>query len=125
MFYSKSTGGFYDRKIHGDNIPVDVVEITTDVHAALMSGQTAGKCIIADASGNPVLSDPAVPTDEELAAASRTQRDALLTACDWVVVKAYEAGAAVPDDWTAYRQALRDVPDQSGFPAAINWPVSP
>ena len=28
MFYSKSTGGFYDTAIHGDSIPVDAIEIT-------------------------------------------------------------------------------------------------
>jgi hypothetical protein len=27
--------------------------------------------------------------------------------------------------WTTYRQALRDVPDQAGFPADIKWPVAP
>ena len=125
MFYSKSTGGFYDRKIHGDNIPDDAVEITSEEHAALLAGQSAGKVIASDANGKPVLSDPAAPSVDELASASRAQRDALLTACDWVVVRAYEASAAVPEAWAAYRQALRDVPDQSGFPATINWPVSP
>ena len=125
MFYSKATYGFYDRAIHGDAIPSDAVEITAEQYLTLLEGQSAGKIITADENGYPVLSDRAAPSVDELAAASRTQRDALLTACDWVVVKAYEAGAAVPDDWAAYRQALRDVPDQSGFPAAINWPVSP
>ena len=28
-------------------------------------------------------------------------------------------------DWTTYRQALRDVPAQSGFPANVTWPVEP
>ncbi|WP_412841983.1 phage tail assembly chaperone, partial [Cereibacter johrii] len=27
--------------------------------------------------------------------------------------------------WTAYRQALRDVPEQPGFPAEIAWPEPP
>jgi hypothetical protein len=31
----------------------------------------------------------------------------------------------VPDAWKTYRQALRDVPAQSGFPTTINWPVKP
>ena len=30
MFYSKSTGGFYDAEIHGNNIPSDAVEITKE-----------------------------------------------------------------------------------------------
>lgn len=27
--------------------------------------------------------------------------------------------------WTAYRQALRDLPNQPGFPAEIDWPAQP
>ena len=31
----------------------------------------------------------------------------------------------VPDDWRTYRQALRDIPAQSGFPTNVTWPVKP
>ena len=58
MFYSASTSGFYVTEIHGDNMPADVVEITDEQHSALMSGQAAGKVIVADAQGRPVLQDP-------------------------------------------------------------------
>ena len=54
MFYSKTTGGFYTREIHGGNIPGDVVQVTTDEHAALIAAQSSGKRIIADASGKPI-----------------------------------------------------------------------
>ncbi len=30
-----------------------------------------------------------------------------------------------PQLWTTYRQALRDVPTQQGFPRDINWPPEP
>lgn len=60
MFYSKSTGGFYATEIHGDAIPADAVAITIDQHAALLSGQSAGKRIVADASGHPILAEPPV-----------------------------------------------------------------
>lgn len=68
MLYSKSTGGFYDRAIHGDNIPADVVEIAKDEHAALLAGQAEGKIIAADANGRPVLQDPPPPTIEQIVA---------------------------------------------------------
>jgi hypothetical protein len=58
MFYSKSTGGFYDAEIHGSAIPSDVVEITAEQHAELLEGQSAGKVITADTNGFPVLFDP-------------------------------------------------------------------
>lgn len=58
MYYSKSTGGFYDAAIHGDNIPADAVEITAERHAALMQAQAAGKQIVANENAYPVAIDP-------------------------------------------------------------------
>ena len=34
-------------------------------------------------------------------------------------------GEALTGDWATYRQALRDLPRQEGFPFDIQWPVSP
>jgi hypothetical protein len=50
------------------------------------------------------------------AAQMRSARDAALKACDWRVIRAYETGEALDADWAAYRQALRDLPAQEGFP---------
>ena len=66
FFYSKTTGGFYAREIHGDNIPGDAVEITEAEHAALIEGQSLGKLIVADESGYPILQDPPPPTPEQI-----------------------------------------------------------
>ena len=67
----------------------------------------------------------ASPTELALANAARTERDARLAACDWITVRALELAEPAPPDWLAYRQALRDVPDQPGFPTAIEWPTAP
>ena len=56
------------------------------------------------------------------AADVRQTRDRLLTACDWTQV------ADAPVDkttWANYRQALRDVPEQNGFPWEVVWPSQP
>jgi hypothetical protein len=58
MFYSKQTGGFYSREIHGDNIPSDSVEITPAEYAALLAGQANGQQIQAAENGFPVLVAP-------------------------------------------------------------------
>lgn len=55
MFYSASTGGFYSREIHGDNIPGDAVAITDEEHAALLAGQALGQIIVPAADGRPEL----------------------------------------------------------------------
>jgi hypothetical protein len=66
---------------------------------------------------------PPAPTTEELAAAARAERNALLAATDWT--QAADVPQATKDKWAPYRQALRDVPAQSGFPASIVWPAKP
>lgn len=65
MFYSQSTGGFYEAAIHGDAIPTDAVEITAEQHRALIEGQCAGQRIVADEGGYPALSDPREDTSQE------------------------------------------------------------
>lgn len=60
--------------------------------------------------------------DADAARSVRAQRDKLLSECDWVVVMHTEKGTNVPLEWETYRQALRDVTDQSGFPHQVIWP---
>ena len=107
MFYSKETGGFYTREIHGDNIPTDVVEITAGEHAALLQGQSQGKIIYADKNGKPVLKDPPPPTAEELQAQTNAEARAYLASTDWYVTRFAETGQAIPDDIRAAREAAR------------------
>jgi hypothetical protein len=60
---------------------------------------------------------------EQLAATARSKRDSLLAQTDWT--QAADVPQATKDLWAPYRQALRDVPQQSGFPTEIVWPVKP
>jgi hypothetical protein len=61
-------------------------------------------------------------TDQQ-AASVRADRNARLAATDWRVIKALEEGNGLNFDVAAYRQALRDVPSQPGFPWNVVWPV--
>lgn len=54
----------------------------------------------------------------------RHQRDQLLAATDWRVVRAQEEGVPLQSQWLAYRQALRDITQQPD-PANITWPPPP
>ena len=63
--------------------------------------------------------------DTEQAKSVRTSRDAQLAECDWVAIRAFETGSSVSAEWATYRQALRDVPDQAGFPWTITYPDKP
>jgi hypothetical protein len=130
MFYSKATGGFYAADIHGDNIPSDAIEITNEVHAALLDAQSQGKRIQSDLEGRPIAVDH-VPTDDELTATARQRRDSLVSATAWRYERhsrELRLGLKPTDDLTAldtYMQSLADLTKQAGFPESITWPVAP
>jgi len=64
---------------------------------------------------------PTVQEMEQVAPVVREKRDALLSSTDWWGLSDHTMTA----DQTAYRQALRDITDQSGFPNDISWPTKP
>lgn len=68
IYYSASTGGFYDPAIHGDAMPPDRVGISSQQHAELLDAQATGKRIAADETGFPIAVDPPPPTAEEVRA---------------------------------------------------------
>ena len=52
----------------------------------------------------------------------RKQRDAKLAKCDWTQVADASVDKAA---WATYRQALRDLPKETGFPWTMTWPTDP
>jgi hypothetical protein len=60
--------------------------------------------------------------DAEQAASVRNQRTEMLKDCDWTQIADSTADKAV---WATYRQALRDITAQAGFPWEITWPTQP
>ncbi len=72
------------------------------------------------------------PTQAELDAATaasvRADRDYRLVEVDAIAGNALRWSALDADTqaaWSAYRQALLDVPQQSGFPHSVTWPTKP
>lgn len=63
--------------------------------------------------------------NDDKTAEERIFRDRLLTMCDWIVIKSVETESPELEAWKTYRQALRDVPEQPGFPWNIDWPKTP
>lgn len=61
--------------------------------------------------------------EEGQASSVRGQRDSLLVQSDWTQGKDISDNVSGP--WAVYRQALRDIPKQAGFPWAIEWPTQP
>lgn len=61
--------------------------------------------------------------DTRKAVQIRLERNTKLAATDWT--QAADVPQSVKDSYAPYRQALRDVPTQSGFPNEIIWPTQP
>ncbi|MDY5613652.1 tail fiber assembly protein [Dysosmobacter sp.] len=63
-----------------------------------------------------------IPTTSEEA---RAQRNRLLEESDWTQVLDAPIDASTREAYRAYRQSLRDIPEQEGFPGTIIWPKLP
>ena len=60
--------------------------------------------------------------DAEQAKSVRTSRTEKLKDCDWTQIADSTADKTA---WATYRQALRDITAQAGFPWTIDWPTQP
>lgn len=65
------------------------------------------------------------PTAEELSTQARTERDRRLAETDWYMMPDYPSDLNNIEEMKAYRQALRDIPKQEGFPSKFTWPDVP
>jgi hypothetical protein len=82
---------------------------------------TTGNGAVFDDDAN--ISDwPDFQADSVAASATkvRAERDELLAASDSMAL-----ADRITADWTTYRQALRDIPAQAGFPTSVTWPTEP
>ena len=62
-------------------------------------------------------------TTERKAKLIRQQRDALLSETDYLMMPDYPMSELARENLKVYRQALRDVPEQPGFPNSVVWPI--
>jgi hypothetical protein len=60
--------------------------------------------------------------DAEQAKSVRASRTQKLSDCDWTQIADSTADKAA---WATYRQALRDITGQAGFPWTMTWPETP
>ncbi|UQS15583.1 phage tail protein [Pseudomonas sp. HS6] len=131
MFYSKSTGGFYEP--FGGEIPADAVEITQEYWQELLTGQSIGKLIVANDDGYPILVDRPGPTPAELEGYERSWRNLQIKATDSVVDQYRDEVERWPTLLTpaqylelqTYRRTLRIWPVGGELPLAEHRPAAP
>ena len=59
--------------------------------------------------------------DIEASKSIRETRNNLISKSDWMAC----SDVIMSDEWKEYRQALRDIPEQDGFPHSVDWPTQP
>ncbi len=104
-------------------LPVVVIEETTAEKPIVKYRQINGQ-IEQYAETAPVPSVPE-PTEEQQEMQVRAARNSLLDLCDWTQLPDAPLTAEQKQEWAEYRQALRDVPEQTGFPENVVWPSTP
>ncbi len=82
-----------------------LVDMTADEIAARQAEETAW----------------AASNDDRLAAKLREERDRLLSETDWMAL----SDVTMSTEMQSYRQALRDITGQAGFPYSVTWPTKP
>jgi hypothetical protein len=73
----------------------------------------------------PYTPPAAVPDDATLAARARSRRDDLLTASDRTQLPDTPLTILQVAQWKLFRAALRNLPQQPGFPRTLTWPSDP
>ena len=96
-----------------------IVVDSLDVFPNLIDADIGGT--IGDLWDGTVFSKPPkdIPAEE---AKIRALRNNLLNASDWTQVIDAQVDQAA---WATYRQALRDITTQAGFPLTVEWPTKP
>ena len=82
------------------------------------------------AAAEQALAEAAYNSETARAGRLRAERDRRIAACDFLMVADYPMSEVEREPWRVYRQALRDLPEQPGFPwdgggEATPWPAEP
>lgn len=84
-----------------------------------MSPKPNGEAVFDYETKQWVLNYPAQENDV------KNKRDALLYQSDWTQIPNNPLTPAKQDEWAVYRQELRDITNQPGYPFNVIWPTPP
>lgn len=86
---------------------------------------TRGDCSIQQVDGGYQIIQNPEPDDSMVAKAIRDKRNNLIGETDYYLMPDYPSNPQNLEELKVYRQALRDVPKQEGFPMDVRWPDVP
>jgi len=103
-------------------VDVNEADLITATKAALGSDQVAAIETEPDTSSDNLhRAFPILTATQDAARVARNKRNALIEETDFYAL----SDVTMSDGMTAYRTALRNVPQQEGFPSSISWPLKP
>lgn len=108
---------------HGTEEQPNIVQLFTPVTTQCGEDKLEANLAIAQAEaykGEVTVEDMPMSVED-----ARAERDRLLTATDWTQVLDAPISVECRNAFRVYRQALRDITEQAGFPDVIEWPVMP
>lgn len=123
---------FIDSDLWPHDLPEIPVPVSSEDHAHILDELSTGRILAADEAGQPITVEPPPPSAEALANQARRRRDAEIAQVRWLIERHRDeqalqiATTLTPPDYRLVQehvQALRDVPEQDGFPHAIEWPI--
>lgn len=106
---------FYINQKFTDNYPPEVA----------VWCNTRGDCSIQQVDGGYQIIKNPEPDDSMVAEAIRDKRDNLIGETDYYMMPDYPLNPQNLEELKVYRQALRDLPKQEGFPREVRWPDVP
>ena len=125
LYYSNSTGNFYDTEVKYASYPNDLIEVSKEKHQYLLE-QTHmhGKAIVV-VNGELTLQDAKLPDPTwEHVKQIRTKRLANTDYTDTLSFKTRVKDSKYTA-WQNYRQALRDIPQTFKNTSDVVWPIEP
>ncbi|MFM2482788.1 phage tail assembly chaperone [Celerinatantimonas sp. YJH-8] len=133
MQYSPSRNMFFNpdwqsRYQASGTWPDDLIDIEADIFDEYTGIAPDGKQRQSDPDGHPCWADLPQPTDDQKQAAQaaviRSRRDALVDRVSREINRLEDKNQDA-SPWRAYREQLRNVPEQDGFPFTVTWPDAP
>jgi hypothetical protein len=126
IYYSDSSKGFYHKEIHGNNIPEDCVEISKEEYNDLLKEIYQNNKQIEVVGGKiSVIEKNKSVNKEELILKIAAKRNDLLSKSDWTILPDAPFTQEQQNSWREYRQALRDITEQEGYPETVVFPEPP
>lgn len=101
------------------------LEAIVEMYAPVSYWEQSSKPVATVQAGFSGVVEVAPITPPDAAEVAVARRNALLAESDWTQLSDAPFSVEQKAEWAVYRQQLRDLTDQTGFPESIMWPAKP